>query len=141
LRAYNDAEGLTREFNLNLLQRINRELGGHFDLSKFRYFGTYNVSSGAMESYLVSQERQMVFIDAIGRSFSFDPWEPLHTEYSYKYLASDIEQLATSTGFKVHCHLYDSKRFFVDSLWEVEKPWNTERLMRTEPTSLALRTG
>jgi len=138
LRAYNDAEGLTREFNLNLLQRINCELGGHFDLSKFRYFGTYNVSSGAMESYLVSQEKQTVSIDAIGRSFPFEPWEPLHTEYSYKYLASDIEQLATSTGFKVRCHLHDSRHFFVDSLWEVEKSWNTERPTRTEANELAL---
>ena len=76
LRAYNDSEGVTREFNLNLLHRINRELGGRFDAGKFRYFGTYNVFSGAMESYLVSQERQTVFIEAIGRSFCLSPGNP-----------------------------------------------------------------
>ncbi|PYV83755.1 MAG: L-histidine N(alpha)-methyltransferase [Acidobacteria bacterium] len=130
LRAYNDSQGVTREFNLNLLHRINRELGGKFDAGKFRYFGTYNVFSGAMESYLVSQERQMVFIEAIGRSFLFEPWEPLHTEYSYKYLASDIEQLAEETGFEVHQHIYDSKSYFVDSIWRVQKPGNTELLAR-----------
>jgi uncharacterized SAM-dependent methyltransferase len=121
LRAYNDSEGLTREFNLNLLRRINRELGGNFAISRFRHFGTYNVFSGAMESYLVSQERQTVFIEAIGRSFAFEAWEPLHTEYSYKYLPSDLEQLAEETGFEVQRHMYDSKRYFADSLWRVQK--------------------
>jgi L-histidine N-alpha-methyltransferase len=130
LRAYNDSEGLTREFNLNLLQRINRELGGNFDVGKFRHFATYNVSSGAMESYLVSQEKQTVFIDAISRSFLFEPWEPLHTEYSYKYLPADIEQLAAETGFEVDQHIYDSRSYFADSIWRVRKLRNAEPLVR-----------
>jgi len=122
LRAYNDTGGVTREFNLNLLHRINRELGGNFDTSKFRHFGTYDVFSGAMESYLVSMEEQLVFIEQIGRSFPFEAWEPIHTEYSYKYLVSDIEKLALETGFEVLEHLFDGKRYFVDSLWRVHKP-------------------
>jgi len=122
LRAYNDTGGVTREFNLNLLHRINRELGGNFDVSKFRHFGTYDVFSGGMESYLVSMEEQSVFIELIGRSFPFDAWEPIHTEYSYKYLISDIEKLAVETGFEIFEHLFDSKRYFVDSLWRVYKP-------------------
>jgi dimethylhistidine N-methyltransferase len=121
LRAYNDTGGVTRAFNLNLLDRINRELGGDFDVSKFRHFGTYDVFSGAMESYLVSMEEQLVFIRQIGRSFAFEAWEPIHTEYSYKYLISDIEKLATETGFQVLEHLFDSKRYFADSLWRVHK--------------------
>lgn len=121
LSAYNDKEGVTSEFNLNLLTRINRELGGHFDVERFRHFGTYNVFSGAMESYLVGMEEQEVTIDEIGRSFTFQPWEPIHTEYSYKYLESDIDLLASATGFCVEEHLYDSRRFFVDSLWRVQK--------------------
>ncbi len=121
LHAYNDSEGLTKEFNLNLLHRINRELGGNFDVGNFRHFGTYNVFSGAMESYLISLKRQTVFIEAIGRSFAFDFWEPVHTEYSYKYLASDIEQLAAETGFAVLRHIYDSKGYFADSVWRVQK--------------------
>jgi uncharacterized SAM-dependent methyltransferase len=121
LRAYNDTGGVTRAFNLNLLTRINRELGGDFDVSKFRHFGTYDVFSGAMESYLVSMEEQSVFVRQIGRSFAFEAWEPIHTEYSYKYLISDIEKLATETGFQVLEHLFDSKRYFADSLWRVHK--------------------
>lgn len=121
LSAYNDPSGVTSEFNLNILSRINSELGGQFDLSKFRHFGTYDVFSGAMESYLVSREQQEVFIEEIGRSFSFGPWEPIHVEYSYKYLESDIDALAYETGFEVQEHLYDSRRFFIDSIWRVKK--------------------
>jgi L-histidine Nalpha-methyltransferase len=141
LHAYNDSEGLTKEFNLNLLHRINRELGGKFDLGNFRHFGTYNVFSGAMESYLISLERQTVFIEEIGRSFSFDLWEPVHTEYSYKYLASDIEQLAAETGFAVQQHIYDSKRYFVDSVWRVQKASKAESSAQMERMGRAFIEG
>jgi L-histidine N-alpha-methyltransferase len=120
-KAYNDSKGLTSEFNLNLLRRINTELGGNFDLSKFRHYSSYDVFSGAMESYLVSLEAQTVFIKEIGQTFSFKAWEPIHTEYSYKYLESDIEELAEATGFLVEKKLYDSKRYFVDYIWKVNK--------------------
>ncbi len=126
LLAYNDPGGITAEFNLNLLRRINREIGGHFDCAKFRHFGTYDVFSGGMESYLVSKEDQTVAIDGIGRSFSFKAWEPIHTEYSYKYLISDIEQLARDTGFVVKEHLFDSNDWFVDSIWTVHKDGNAD---------------
>lgn len=122
IRAYNDSQGVTREFNLNLLRRINRELGGNFDVNKWRHFGTYDVSSGGMESYLVSLEKQSVFIEKVGRWFEFEPWEPIHTEYSYKYLVSEIEQLAGETGFEIYEHLFDSRHYFADSLWRVYKP-------------------
>jgi uncharacterized SAM-dependent methyltransferase len=121
LSAYNDSSGVTSAFNLNVLERINRELQGEFDISKFRHFGTYDVFSGAMESYLVSLAKQEVFIGTIGRSFTFKEWEPIHTEYSYKYLMSDIETLCAETGFKMKENLFDSKRYFVDSIWEVNK--------------------
>jgi uncharacterized SAM-dependent methyltransferase len=121
LWAYNDRQGVTAAFNLNVLTRINRELGGQFDLKNFRHFGTYDVFSGAMESYLVSLCQQEVLIEAIGQSFVFRPWEPIHMEYSYKYLESDINKLAAETGFVVREHLYDSRRFFIDSIWEVRK--------------------
>ncbi|MCP4684270.1 MAG: L-histidine N(alpha)-methyltransferase [bacterium] len=121
LAAYNDSRGVTAEFNLNVLRRINEELGGEFDLSKFRHFGTYDVFSGAMESYLVSLEQQTVYIKTIGRTFEFAPWEPIHTEYSYKYLIDDIERLAAETGFCVEEHLFDSRRYFADSIWRARK--------------------
>jgi L-histidine N-alpha-methyltransferase len=137
LRAYNDSQGVTREFNLNLLHRINRELGGNFDVSKWRHFGTYDVFSGGMESYLVSLEKQSAFIEKIGRWFEFEPWEPIHTEYSYKYLVSEIEQLAGETGFEIYEHLFDSRRYFADSMWRVYKPGS---LRKTGATSRAALT-
>lgn len=126
LKAYNDSRGITAEFNLNLLKRINRELGGNFDLEKFRFFAGYDVFSGAIESYLVSLEQQEVYIEKIGQSFVFDSWEPIHTEYSYKYLVSDIEELASRTGFLIKKQLYDSKKCFIDSLWSVNKKYQNE---------------
>jgi len=121
LNAYNDKKGVTAQFNLNLLQRINNELGGHFDLSKFRHFATYNVFSGAIESYLVSLEEQDVVIDSLENVFHFRAWEPIHTEYSYKYLKSDIHDLASKTGFQVEAEYFDTKQHFVDALWRVKK--------------------
>jgi len=121
LMAYNDTQGVTRKFNLNLLRRINRELGGNFDLDKFYFYASYDVFTGAMESYLVSKEKQTVLVEEIGQTFDFDAWEPIHTEYSYKFLESDIEELAAETGFVIEAHLYDSRKYFVDSIWRVHK--------------------
>lgn len=119
--AYNDKKGITREFNLNLLRRINRELGANFDLNKFQHYSNYDVFTGAMESYLVSLEKQTVLIRELGQTFDFEAWEPIHTEYSYKYLESDIKELAEATGFVMVKQLYDSKKYFVDSVWRVQK--------------------
>ena len=121
LAAYNDRQGVTAAFNLNLLSRINSRLGGHFDLASFRHFSTYNVFSGAMESYLVSLREQEVAIDILDSRFRFRAWEPIHTEYSYKYLHSDVERLAREAGFEVRGTYEDSERQFLDSLWQVRK--------------------
>lgn len=121
LRAYNDPAGVTDAFNLNVLTRINRELGADFDVRRFQHFGTYNVFSGAMESYLVSLERQTVQVAALNKSFDFRPFEPIHLEYSYKYLPEDIEALARETGFRVEATFRDSRGYFADSLWRVVK--------------------
>jgi dimethylhistidine N-methyltransferase len=119
LAAYNDREGVTSAFNLNLLARINRELGGHFDLERWRHYGTYNVFTGAMESYIVSLDKQEVAIDALRSSFTFQPWEPIHTEYSYKYLRSDVVGLARFTGFEIVDSYLDEREWFCDALWRV----------------------
>ena len=121
LDAYNDSLGVTARFNLNILEKINRELGGNFDVEKFRHFGTYDVFSGAMESYLVSRARQSVYVEALHYTFEFQPWEPIHTEYSYKFLESDIDALASDTGYVIECCFYDGKRYFADALFRVEK--------------------
>ena len=120
LNAYNDSAGVTAAFNKNLLTRINRELGGNFDDSAFRHYGTYDVYSGAMVSYLVSLERQIVEIGALDHAFEFRAWEPVHTEYSYKYLPGDIESLAADTGFFQVSQYFDEQRWFTDCLWRVK---------------------
>ena len=121
LTAYNDKAGVTARFNLNLLERINAELGGNFDVSRFRHFATYMAVSGAIESYLVSLEEQDVYVEYLKQTFHFNSWEPIHTEYSYKYLESDIIQLAQATGFEIAAQFTDPKRWFTDSLWRVNK--------------------
>jgi dimethylhistidine N-methyltransferase len=121
LHAYNDSAGLTARFNLNLLTRINAELGGQFDPETFRHFATYNVLSGAMESYLLSLERQTVRVEALQRSFSFRAYEPIHTEYSFKYLDEDVLSLADETGFDIEARYWDRERRFCDALWRVRK--------------------
>ena len=122
LHAYNDSRGVTSRFNLNLLDRINRELGGEFDVSKFQHFGTYDVISGAMKSYLVSREHQNVRIRSLNKDFSFQPYEAIHLEYSFKFLAEDVKALANTTGFQIVDHYFDKRRYFVDALWRVHKP-------------------
>lgn len=119
--AYNDTEGLTKAFNLNLLSRINRELGGNFDVSKFQHYGFYNPALEAMESYLFALEEQEIYISALEKNFQFEKFEPLHLEYSYKFSPSDITYLASHTGFHVEQHFSDEKNYFIDALWKVQK--------------------
>lgn len=118
-RAYNDSAGYTRQFNLNLLQRINNELGGQFDLNNFEHYGAYNPRLGAMESFLISKKQQSVYISALDTHFEFDKFEPVHLEYSFKYLKQEVEKLAEDTGFTVVHHYIDGEERFVDSLWRI----------------------
>lgn len=119
LDAYNDKAGITKSFNLNLLTRINRELGGNFDLSTFEHFPTYNPQSGEMKSYLISNIQQEVFIEALDSSFAFDAWEAVHTEVSQKYNLHEIADMAVGAGFKPVENLLDQNQYYVDSIWEV----------------------
>lgn len=119
--AYNDSLGVTRRFNLNVLQRINNELQANFDIDKFYHFAHYNVVSGAMESWLISSIEQNVHIKAIHKKFALQAWEGIHTEYSYKYTYDNIKELAQDTGFEI-CNMFeDTHGYFVNSLWRVEK--------------------
>lgn len=115
--AYNDQQGITRDFNLNLLERLNRELGANFDVSKFLHYPTYDPENGTAKSFLVSKEDQMVYIEKLERTFFFEEWELIHTEISQKYDVEMIDFMAMQSGFKVERNFYDSKRYFVDSLW------------------------
>ncbi len=105
----------------NLLERVNRELGGNFDLSKFQHFGTYHPGLGAMESYIVSLEDQNVYIKSLEKEFTFKAFEAIHTEYSYKYLQKDIDFLCRETGFEIRFNFHDSKKYYTNSIWEVTK--------------------
>jgi L-histidine Nalpha-methyltransferase len=118
-RAYNDSEGVTAEFNLNLLLRINRELGGNFDLGKFRYNSTFDPASGGMESHLRSLSHQSVLISDLSRTFDFECGELIHTEHSHKYTEAEIRCLADHAGFEIEANFHDSRRYFVDSVWRV----------------------
>lgn len=131
LDAYNDPKGVTARFNMNLLERMNRELGATFDTSKFFHYEPYDVFTGAMTSYLISMEEQDVHIEAIGRTFRFAQWEPILIEQSYKYTEDDIDNLAGLTGFHVVEKFYDSRHFFCDALWQVKK--KQEALPVVEP--------
>jgi dimethylhistidine N-methyltransferase len=95
--AYNDAQGVTAEFNLNLLVRANRELGADFDLQKWRHRAIYNSSEGRIEMYLISEAPQIVHIE--GRDFPFGAGERILTEYSYKHTPEGFSALALGTGF------------------------------------------
>ncbi len=96
--AYNDAKGVTAAFNLNLLARINRELGGDFDLTRFAHDAVYNEKYGRIEMYLVSLARQSVPV--LGRSFTFAEGERIHTENSHKYTVAEFQNLASVSGWR-----------------------------------------
>jgi L-histidine Nalpha-methyltransferase len=113
--AYNDKKGITKKFNLNLLERINRELGGDFDIQAFEHYGVYNPLDGAALSFLVSMEEQDVHI--ANHTFHFDQYETIHTEVSQKYSLKDLDQLATKTGFSWDRHFTDSRGFYSLSLF------------------------
>ncbi len=121
VRAYNDKKGVTAAFNKNLLTRINRELKGNFDLDQFEFYATYDVVEGAIQSYLISKIKQEVFIGELKWLFSLKEKEPIHTESSYKYLTSDIEDMARKNNFEIVDNYFDSNKYFVDSLWKVVK--------------------
>jgi dimethylhistidine N-methyltransferase len=97
-RAYNDAAGVTAAFNLNLLQRINRELGADFAPARFRHYAFYNPVAGRIEMHLVSLAAQTVTLS--GQDFHFEPGETLHTEHSYKYHADEFGALAEEAGWQ-----------------------------------------
>jgi dimethylhistidine N-methyltransferase len=115
--AYDDEKGVTAEFNLNLLLRINRELGADFDLGRFRHRALWDEARGRVEMHLVSQAAQTVCVD--GESFSFAPGESIHSESSYKYDLEGFADLAAAAGFAVaHVWLDERGWFSVQYLTE-----------------------
>jgi len=118
LNAYNDAKGVTKEFNMNLLDRINKDLDADFDRSNFIHSPIYDPVSGECRSYLISTEQQQVHIPLIEETIKFEQWEPIHMEISRKYSLSELEEIANIAGFKLEQHFIDDKGYFVDTLWQ-----------------------
>lgn len=124
--AYNDAGGYTAAFNLNLLTRMQRELGAKFDPAGFEHYAYYNAERGRIEMHLVSRCRQAIHLD--GETFPFEQGESIHTENSYKYTTQEFEQLARTAGWHPKMHWSDR-----DGLFDV----HYLSLSVTEPQHLA----
>ncbi len=119
MEAYNDPHGYTRRFNLNHLLRINRELDGNFDLENFIHHETYNPVDGVAKSHLLSTREHTVTLNALQKQFHFKEYEPIVMEMSRKYDLETIHRLATLNGFKIVENFFDKRRYFVDSVWQL----------------------
>lgn len=110
--AYNDAQGVTAAFNKNVLARINRELGGDFDLDRFAHVALWNRDAGRMEIYLESLAAQEVRVATLGCIYSFAAGERIHTENSYKYTPRAIDAILRAAGFAREQTFSDARRWF-----------------------------
>jgi dimethylhistidine N-methyltransferase len=119
LDAYNDSAGVTARFNLNLLARINRELGGHFDLQAFRHVAIWNGRKSRIEMYLESLREQEVAIDMLGMRIPFARGERIHTENSHKYNVGGARGMLREAGFTQVTTWCDEKKWFAVHFGEV----------------------
>ncbi|HEV2037453.1 MAG TPA: L-histidine N(alpha)-methyltransferase [Candidatus Eremiobacteraceae bacterium] len=120
--AYDDPIGVTAAFDLNILARINRELGGEFELRAFRHHAVYNEAAGRVEMHLVSNVNQVVRIRALSLDVSFAADETIHTESSYKFSPDDLERLAHGAGFDLQRIWTDAAKRFACSLLRCAVP-------------------
>jgi uncharacterized SAM-dependent methyltransferase len=116
-RAYNDAQGITREFNLNLLRRINLNLGADFDPDRFYHYAFYHARKGRVEMHLVSDGAQRVRL--AGGCLNFADGESIHTENSYKYTVEGFQALAGEAGFRAAGCWRDERALFSVQYFEV----------------------
>jgi dimethylhistidine N-methyltransferase len=119
--AYNDKKGVTAEFNFNLFDRMNRELGANFNRNGFSHYGCYNPVIGAMQSFLISTRTQQVVFDRIGakiEKIEIAFGEAIHLENSFKYSFADISKLAEDSGLSISGNLTDELMYFTDSVWK-----------------------
>lgn len=116
-RAYDDPHGITKRFNLNLLKRINRELGADFDLDAWDFYCSYNPINGEVRSYLMSTKAQQVHIEALDKKFDFGRYELIWTELSKKYSLEELTEVCAEAGLKHKAHFLDTNEYFTDSLF------------------------
>lgn len=115
-RAYNDADGVTAEFNRNILHHLNSRLEGAFDPERFEHAALYNEEAGRVEMYLVSTTRQTVVLG--GEEVSFEQGEAIHTENSYKYEVAEFTSLAHEAGFNLGASWSDESNYFAVFLFD-----------------------
>ena len=111
LAAYNDSKGVTRDFNLNLLKRINRELDGDFKVGEFYHYPMYDPDNGTARSYLISRKKQEVSIGTNPTVIKFEKDEPIFMEISQKYSLEDIENFAARADFRIAENFFDKRKF------------------------------
>ncbi|MGK0273561.1 MAG: L-histidine N-alpha-methyltransferase [Cocleimonas sp.] len=119
--AYDDKQGITARFNLNLLHRINRELNTNFKVSKFEHLCEYTEEEGIAKSYLVSVDDQDIKVDANGKNYHFTKGERIHTEISRKYNDDIINSILSKTDFEIIGKISDSENFFSDYIFNKRK--------------------
>jgi L-histidine N-alpha-methyltransferase len=120
LDAYDDPLGVTAAFDLNLLARLNRELGANFELAGFQHVARFNSATGSVEMHLRSLRRQSVDIPASELTVTFREDETIWTESSHKYSCSEIKKMAGATGFRCEAQWFDQEWPFAESLFIVE---------------------
>ena len=117
--AYNDKAGVTAEFNKNLLVRINRELGGDFDLNLFDHHAPFVEAHSRIEMRLISRCDQQVYVEHLGQRFDFEEGEYIHTENSYKYTLESFGYLCEAAGMQMGEYWLDERRWFAVGLFRV----------------------
>lgn len=110
--AYNDVEGITAKFNLNILERINKELNGEFDLENFEHLAYYNQVKNRIEMHILSKVKQKVKVNKLNQLFDFEKGETILTENSYKYTLKSIERLANNSNLRVERNFLDKNEWF-----------------------------
>src|SRR5690625_1152651 len=120
LDAYNDKTGITAAFNKNILNRINKQLDGNFNIDDFLHWETYNPESGTAKSFLVSKKAQKINILALNLEVNFKAWESIHVEISQKYDDEVVGWLANQAGLKIKKCFSDDQEYYKNYLFEVE---------------------
>lgn len=118
--AYDDSQGVTAEFNLNILARLNREIGADFNLNAFRHFARWNPTCSRMEMHLQSDRKQSVRLGLLGSVAEFARGERIHTENSYKYTMEMVNRMLSSAGFCLEQSWFDGRQWFALNLARVQ---------------------
>lgn len=121
LDAYNDETGITEAFNKNILTRINKELGGAFNLDSFSHWESYDPETGTARSFLVSTIEQEIQVKALGLTVHFEAWESIHTEISQKYDDAVVEWLAKKSGLEISAQFIDEQGFYKNYIFKNNK--------------------